>query len=91
MNVLSILQAREFAGKFAGKILNVPEMYWVGTCLVLCPFPCNVLVMYWLSTLVFVPSVRIFKSSSGGSHLPILGVRGEPEGPSYAGSGQRDV
>ena len=31
-------------------------------------------------------AMRIVKSSSGGSHIP--GVRGEPEGPSYAGSGQ---
>jgi len=31
------------------------------------------------------------ESSSGGSRLPIPGVRGEPEGLSYAGSGQRNV
>jgi len=36
-------------------------------------------------------AMRIDKSSSGGSHLPIPGVREEPEGPSYAGCGQRNV
>jgi len=41
----------------AGKILDVLGVYQVGTCLVLCPFPCDVLAMYWPSTLVLAPSV----------------------------------
>ena len=57
VNVLVIPQARKIAGKLAGKILDVPGMYWVGTCLVLCPFPCDVLVMYQPSTLALAPSV----------------------------------
>ena len=36
-------------------------------------------------------AMRIVKSSSGGSCLPIPGVRGEPDSPSYTGSGQRNV
>ena len=56
VNVLAIPQAREIAGKLAGKILDVPRMYQVGTCLVLCPFPCNVLVMHRPGTLALAPS-----------------------------------
>ena len=56
MNVLGIPQAREIAGTLAGKILNVLGMCWVGTCMVLCPFPCNVLVMYWPGTQALAPS-----------------------------------
>ena len=52
-------QARETAGTLAGKILNVLVMYWVGTCMVFCLFPCDVLVMYQLSTPVLAPSVCI--------------------------------
>jgi len=33
-------------GKPAGKILKIFVMYRVGTCMVHCPFPCDVLVMY---------------------------------------------
>ena len=40
-------------------------MYQVGTCMVHCPFPCNVLVMYRLGTLVLAPSV---------SQLPGIGT-----------------
>ena len=58
VNVLTIPQAREIAGKLAGKILDVLAMYWVGTCLVLCPFPCDGLVMYRIGTLVLAPSVK---------------------------------
>ena len=57
VNVLGIPQAREIAEKLAGRILNVLVMYWVGTCMVLCPFPCNILVMCWPGTLAPVPSV----------------------------------
>ena len=56
VNVLTIPQARDIGGKPAGNILNVLGMYWVGTCLVLCPFPYNVLMMYQPSTLVLAPS-----------------------------------
>ena len=56
MNVLGIPQAREIAGTLAGQILNVLGVYWVGTCMVLCPFPCNVFVMYWPRTLALAPS-----------------------------------
>ena len=34
-------------------------------------------------------AMRIIKSSSGGNHIP--GVREEPEGPSYGGSGKGSV
>ena len=57
MNVLDISQAREIGGTLAGKILNGLVMYQVGTCMVLCPFPCNVLAMYQLGTLALAPSV----------------------------------
>ena len=63
MNVLGIPQAREIAGTLAGKILNVLVMCWVGTCMVLCPFPCNVLVMYWPGKLVLAPSVSPFQEA----------------------------
>jgi len=45
------------AGKFARKILDVLEMYWVSTCPVHYPFPCSVLAMYRHGTLPLVPSV----------------------------------
>ena len=56
MNVLGIFQAREIAGTLAGKILNVLMMCWVGTYMVLCPFPCDVLAVYWPGTPVLAPS-----------------------------------
>jgi len=43
-------------GKLAGKILKIFVMYQVGTCMVHCPFPCNVLAMYQPGTLVLAPS-----------------------------------
>jgi len=43
-------------GKPAGKILKIFVMYQVGTCMVHCPFPCDVLVMYQPGTLVLAPS-----------------------------------
>ena len=58
LNVLTIPQARDIGGKPAGNILNVLGMYQVGTCMVLCPFPYNILMMYQPSTLVLAPSVR---------------------------------
>ena len=64
VNVLTIRQAREIVGKLAGKILDVLVMYRVGTCLVLCPFPCDVLDMYPPGTLVLAPSVIEGDSSS---------------------------
>jgi len=57
VNVLAVPQAREIAGTLAGKILNGLEMDWVGISQVLCPFPCDVLVMYQPGKLAFVPSV----------------------------------
>jgi len=48
--------AGEIAGKLTGKILDVFVMYRVGICMVHCPFPYNILVMYWLGTLVLAPS-----------------------------------
>jgi len=45
-------------GKPAGKILKIFVMYRVGTCMVHCPFPCDVLAMYQPGTLVIAPSVR---------------------------------
>ena len=59
VNVLAVPQAREIAGKLAGKILNVLGMDWVGTSQVLCPFPCDVLVMYQPGTLDLAPSEYI--------------------------------
>ena len=56
LNVLTIPQARDIGGKLAGNILNVLGMYQVGTCLALCPFPYNVLMMYQPGTLVLAPS-----------------------------------
>jgi len=53
----------------AGKILDVLGMYQVGTCLVLCPFPCDVLAMYRLGTLALAPSVDN------------LSIRTEPQSP----------
>src|SRR5258705_13997424 len=57
VNVLTIPWAGETAGKLAGKILDVLEMYRVGTCWVHYPFPCSVLAMYRLGTPPFAPSV----------------------------------
>jgi len=56
VNVLAVSQAREIAGKLAGKILNVLGMDKVGTSQVHCPFPCNVLVMSQPSKLALAPS-----------------------------------
>ena len=56
VNVLTIPWAGEIAGKLAGKILDVLEMYWVGTGWVHYPFPCSVLAMYWLGTPPLAPS-----------------------------------
>jgi len=50
--------AGDIMGKPAGKILKIFVMYRVGTCMVHCPFPCDVLVMYQPGTLVLAPSVR---------------------------------
>jgi len=36
-------------------------------------------------------AMKVVESSAGGSHLDIPGVREEPKGPSYAGSGQGSV
>ena len=54
----------EIAWKLAGKILNVLEMYRVGKYWVHCPFPCDVLAMYWLSTPPLAPSVLNSRSLS---------------------------
>ena len=57
VNVLTISCAGKIAGKLAWKILNELGVCWVGIGLVLCPFPCDVFVMYWLRTPLFAPSV----------------------------------
>ena len=49
--------AGDIMGKPAGKILKIFVMYQVGTCMVHCPFPYDVLAMYQPSTLVLAPSV----------------------------------
>jgi len=56
VNVLAIPWAREIAGTLAGEILNVLGMDQVGISQVLCPFPCDVLAMYWPGKLALVPS-----------------------------------
>jgi len=56
VNVLAVPQAREIAGKLAGKILNVLEVDQVGISQVHCPFPCSVLAVYQLGILVLAPS-----------------------------------
>ena len=66
VNVLGIPQAREIAGTLAGQILNVLGVYWVGTRMVLCPFPCNVFVMYWPRTLALAPSGNRFQIQAYG-------------------------
>jgi len=43
--------------------LNVLEMDWVSISQVLCPFPCDVLVMYQPGKLALVPSVYRFLGS----------------------------
>ena len=45
-------------GKLAGKILNVLEMYRVGTSWVHCPFPCDVFAMYRVGTPPLAPCAR---------------------------------
>ena len=57
VNVLTISCAGKIAGKLAWKILNELGVCWVGIGLVLCPFPCDVFVMYWPRTPPLVPSV----------------------------------
>ena len=56
VNVLSICYTRETAGKLAGNILNVLMMYQMGICQVHCPCTYNVLTVYQVRTLGFVPS-----------------------------------
>ena len=56
MNVLTISCAGKIAGKLAWKILNELGVCWVGIGLVLCPFPCDVFVMYWPRTPPLAPS-----------------------------------
>ena len=56
VNVLAVSQAREIAGKLAGKILNVPRMNQMGISQLLCPFPCDVLVMHQPGKLALAPS-----------------------------------
>jgi len=77
VNVLTIPQARDTAGKLAGKILNVLGMDWVGTSQVLCPFPCNVLAMYRPSTLALAPSASsgtmLSVTPKVGDKLPLFG------------------
>ena len=88
MNVLGIPQAREIAGTLAGKILNVLVMCWVGTCMVLCPFPCNVLVMYWPGIQALAPSVCLaWWDRAYGRHLEEQKThRAEAEATGAAGS-----
>ena len=56
VDVLIISWAGKIAWKLVGEILNVLEMYRVGKCWVHRPFPCDVLVMYWLGTPPLAPS-----------------------------------
>jgi len=65
------------AGKIVGKFLDVPGMYQVGTGLVLYPFPCNVLAMYWLGTLSLVPSEQAKRWS--GNERPDDKGRGQQQ------------
>ena len=58
MNVLTISCAGKIIGKLAWKILNELGVCWVGIGLVLCPFPCDVFVMYWPRTPPLAPSVN---------------------------------
>jgi hypothetical protein len=57
VNGLNTSQAGDISVKLAGKILNVLGIFWVGIGQVLCPFPCNVFVMYWVRTSPLAPSV----------------------------------
>ena len=66
VNVLIISWAGKIAWKLVGTILNVLEMYRVGKCWVLCPFPCSVLAMYRLGTPPLAPSVRVQVDSTVG-------------------------
>jgi len=47
--------AGDIIGKPAGKILKIFVTYRVGTCMVHCPFPYDVLAMYRPGTLVLAP------------------------------------
>ena len=58
LNVLTISYAGKIAGKLAWKILNKLGVCWVGIGLVLCPFHCDVFVMYWPRTPPLAPSDR---------------------------------
>ena len=59
MDVLAIFCAGKIAGKLAWKILNELGVCWVGIGLVLCPFPCDVFVMYQPRTPPLAPSVNL--------------------------------
>ena len=60
---------RETAGKLAGNILNVLMMYQMGICQVHCPCPYNVLTVYQVGTLGFVPSESsLLESDSEEEH-----------------------
>ena len=60
VNVLTISCAGKIAGKLAWKILNELGVCWVGIGSVLCPFPCDVFVMYWPRTPPLAPSVKTY-------------------------------
>jgi len=51
-------------------------MYWMGTCLVLYPFPCDVLVMSWLGTLVLAPSVNSLSRGFRAMENPLSAIMG---------------
>ena len=72
VNVLAVSQAREIAGKLAGKILNVPRMNWMGISQVLCPFPCDVLVVYQPGKLALAPSVPCLQGFSDPQYYSTL-------------------
>ena len=56
LQILTVFHGGEIARKLAGNILNVLAISWVGIWLVLCPFPCNVFVMYQVGTPPLAPS-----------------------------------
>ena len=72
VNVPAISWPRNTAEKLVGNILNGLGMYQVGFCLVLCPCPCDGLVMYQPRTPPLAPSELHFDATLTPRHLAMV-------------------
>jgi len=70
----------------AGKILNVLAIYQMGMGWVLCPFPCNVLAVYWPGTPPLAPSGHCVLAE-GSAESPIEVVDSDDEDAASSSEG----